>query len=212
MFKINTVKGYSYSVFIWFASNFHLALYEACTTWAWKHTNVSGNKCLLRIAEVTTWCHTWMLGKSGIFLDNSSVNIQEVGYFMGSDSHSTAVTETNCDISLSYLTIRVWGVGRYHSSMYLLNVQRITLMSYHNSLLDDILQQLFTDVRNLVESLGSNSTRAPCCFQARNITVINRPFETDMNPLPAIEDIFVSLPACHQLDFSFNLNYWNCLT
>ena len=91
--------------------------------------------------------------------------------------------------------------------MYLLNVQRITLMSYHNSLLDDILQQLFTDVRNLVESLGSNSTRAPCCFQARNITVINRPFETDMNPLPAIEDIFVSLPACHQLDFSFNLNY-----
>ena len=66
-------------------------------------------------------------------------------------------------------------------------------------LLDYIIQQLFSDVRDLVQSLGSNSTRGPCCFQARNITVVNLPFETDMNPLPAIEDIFVSLPACNQL-------------
>ena len=48
-------------------------------------------------------------------------------------------------------------------------------------------------MKNLVDSLSSNSTNGPCCFQSRNITVVNRPFETNTDPIPAIKDIFVSL-------------------
>ena len=55
------------------------------------------------------------------------------------------------------------------------------------------LLQLFSDVKNLVDSLSSNSTNGPCCFQSRNITVVNRPFETNKDPIPTIKDIFVSL-------------------
>ena len=80
-----------------------------------------------------------------------------------------------------------------------LNCTRLGILPQNIVILNSVyvcmhtLLQLFFDVKNLVDSLSSNSTNGPCCFQSRNITVVNQPFETNANPIPAIKDIFVSL-------------------
>ena len=59
-------------------------------------------------------------------------------------------------------------------------------ISYH------LFLQLYSDFKKLVETVAANTTNV-CCFNTSNITVVSRSFPTDKDPVPYIEDVFVSL-------------------
>ena len=52
--------------------------------------------------------------------------------------------------------------------------------------------QLYSDFQELVDSVVANTTNV-CCFNATNITVVSRSFQTNEDPVPYIKDVFVSL-------------------
>ena len=58
-------------------------------------------------------------------------------------------------------------------------------------ILSSILQ-LYSDFLDLLNSLNANTTKT-CCFNNTEITVLNLPFETNSDPIPAVESVFVSL-------------------
>ena len=53
-------------------------------------------------------------------------------------------------------------------------------------------QQLYSDFVELVDRLVANETDV-CCFNTTDITVLNRQFQGNSDPIPAVEDVLVSL-------------------
>ena len=63
--------------------------------------------------------------------------------------------------------------------------------------------QLFSDFKKLVETVVANTTNV-CCFNATNITAVSRSFQTNNDPVPYIEDMFVSLSMSSYVSNKFD--------
>ena len=54
-----------------------------------------------------------------------------------------------------------------------------------------LCMQLYSDVAELAGRLAADTTDT-CCFNTTDFTIVYRAFQTNSNPIPALEDVFVS--------------------